>query len=102
MQTNTKQEDLSNGQNFTETKDNLNSFKGAAEKIEDSIFGVVNIPQSGWAVTIGNNLITAPRPTREEALASIEELSKETWNIIFKMVCIVTEHANRVDRGDEG
>lgn len=64
------------------------------EKIEDTVFSIVNDPDNGWFLAIGHNRITEPVPTQKECL---ELLDKDKWNIIMKMIIIVTEATLKVD-----
>lgn len=72
------------------------------EKIEDTIFSIANNPQYGWFLLIGPNRVTDIYKTREEALKVIDVIPPATWDIIFKMVCIASEAAYKVDRNEEG
>lgn len=100
MSENTKTEGLSISQNSTDTDNNLNSSekvqvdKGSIEKIEDTVFSIANSPEQGWFLAIGKEIITKPMPTRKECL---DQLEKDKWNIIFKMIILVTEKALEVN-----
>lgn len=67
---------------------------GEIEKIEDTIFSIVNSPEHGWFLSIGQQRITEPTKTRDETLKQLGDIPPETWNIIMKMIIIVVDAAN--------
>lgn len=103
MSEKTKQQESSNSQNSTGTNNNLNSDlqivdRGNIEKIEDTVFSIAN-NDKGWFLAIGPNIITQPKPTRKECL---EQLEKDMWNIIMKMIIVVTDQTLEVALEEKG
>lgn len=99
----TKQSEQENSQNSTETGNKGNSPLnketmvpiGNIERIEDTVFSICNDPNHGWFLAIGANRITEPVETREECISKLE--TKEKWDIIMKMIILVTEATHEVD-----
>lgn len=93
MQTNTKQEGSSSTLNYTGADNRQNSNSkidiGNIEKIEDTVFSIVNGPE-GWFLSIGKSRVTECYKTRDEA---IDRLEVDKWNILMKMIIIVVDVA---------
>lgn len=91
-----KQQEYLKSQDSTETTNSSNSSENFnpkdIEKIENTVFAIAN-NERGWFLTIGNNIITEPKETRKEC---IEQLEKDMWNIIMKLIVLITDHI--VDR----
>ncbi len=91
----TKQSEQENLQNSTET----NSKQSCNfDQIENTIFTIVNDPEKGYFLAIGANRITEYFKTSTKA---INQLNEDMWNIIMKMVIIVTETAYKVDQDEK-
>lgn len=69
------------------------------EKIEDTIFSIANSPEHGWFLAIGHKRITNCYPTRKQA---IDQLEEDKWNIIMKMIVIITEGTIAVELDERG
>ena len=93
MQTNTKQEDILSTPDSTGAETKWNSNSTNFQKIDDTVFGLVHIPEEGYFLVIGANRITEAFPTAEEAL---QQLEKDMWNIIMKMCIIVVEASKAI------
>lgn len=92
MQTN--QSEQENSQNFTGIGANMKYPLVDFTPIEDTVFSIVNDPNHGYFLAIGQNRISEYYKTHEEAMYVLEHPT-EKWNVIMKMIIIVHEAAER-------
>lgn len=86
--TNSKQKDTSPIQSNSEETNNLNSSKQThiADPLEGTPFTIVNHPEKGWQLALGNQFITDPTASVQE---TIEKLETEKWFIVMRIAAIL-------------
>lgn len=93
-----KQEDLSTTQISTEEANKVDS--GPSEQkpiINESITGtpfrIINVPDTGWFITLGIQRIGDIYLTRQEALRPIRD---KDWQLICNVIVTVIEQVNNI------
>lgn len=57
-----------------------------ADQLEGTPFTIVNYPERGWQLALGNQLLTDPTATVEE---TINKLETEKWHIIMRIAAVM-------------
>lgn len=64
----------------------MKSISQVNDVILNTPFRVYGNDEKGYCLILGNNVITEPKPTAQEA---IDELKTNMWNIMLNAICVI-------------